>query len=209
MFEIEYKGGNAVIIATKKVKVMIDPKLSILGLKDPVVKGVLVVATDPELVIRSDDSLLTIDGPGEYEVSDVSIKAIAVDRHGSASGSRELTMYRLEIGDVRIAVLGNVAPELSESQQEALGVIDMAILPVGGGDTLSATQAVKLARTIEAKVVVPVHYADGALKYLEAQEGLDAFVKEFNAEVETVSKYKVKSSASIPAASTIIEITRS
>ncbi len=209
MFEIEYKGGNAVVVATKKVKLMIDPKLSIVGLKDPTTNDAVVVATDPELAIRSDDSLLTIDGPGEYEVSDISIKAIAVDRHGSASGSKELTMYRLAIGDVRIAVFGNVSPELSETQQEALGVIDMAILPVGGGGTLNATEAAKLARMIEAKVVVPVHYADGALKYAEAQENFDVFVKEFNGEVEPVAKYKVKSSAAIPIVNTIIEITRS
>lgn len=209
MFDIEYKGGNAVVITTKKIKVMIDPKVSDLGLKDPATKGAVVVATDPALAIHSDDSQLTIDGPGEYEISDVSIKAIAVDRHGAASGSKELTMYRIEISDTRIAVLGNVAPELSETQQESLGVIDMIILPVGGADTLTPAEAVKLTRTVEAKAVLPVHYADSAIKYAEPQEELAVFIKEFNGEIETTSRYKVKSSATIPTANTIIEITRS
>lgn len=209
MFDIEYKGGNAVVITTKKIKILVDPKISVVGLKDLAIKDSVVVATDRELALYADDSLLTIDGPGEYEVSDVSIKAVAVDRHGSASGSKELTMYRLEIGEVRIAVLGNIAPELSETQQEALGVIDIAIVPVGGGATLNALQAANLARTIEAKVVIPVHYADSAIAYAEPQESLDAFKKEFNSEIEQVTKYKVKSPSSIPTANTIVEISRS
>lgn len=209
MFDIEYKGGNAVVIATKKIKIMIDPKLSELGLKDPTTKDAVVVATDPQLAIRSDDSLVTIDGPGEYEMSDVSIKAIAVDRYDTPKGSKELTMYRIEIGDIRIAVLGNIAPELTENQLETLGMVDMVVLPVGAGGTLSATQASQLVRTIDAKVVVPVHYADKALTYGEPQEGLDAFEKEFGGEIEQTPKYKVKSSASIPVVNTIIEISRS
>jgi L-ascorbate metabolism protein UlaG (beta-lactamase superfamily) len=209
MFDIEYKGGNAVVITTKKIKVMVDPKLSVLGLKDPATKEALIVATDPQLAIHSDDSLLVIDGPGEYEASDVSIRAIAADKYGTAKGSKELTMYRLELGDVRLAVLGNVAPDLDESQLEALGVIDLLILPVGGGGTLNATQAAQLARTIDVKAVIPVQYADSALKYIEDQDSIEVFKKEFGGELEQVSKYKVKSSATIPAVSTIIEITRS
>ncbi|MBI3889347.1 Zn-dependent hydrolase, partial [Candidatus Saccharibacteria bacterium] len=34
MFDIEYKGGNGVIISTKKGSVVIDPKISLVGLKD-------------------------------------------------------------------------------------------------------------------------------------------------------------------------------
>jgi hypothetical protein len=32
MFEIEYKGGNGIIIATKKITALSDPKLSVIGL---------------------------------------------------------------------------------------------------------------------------------------------------------------------------------
>ncbi len=33
MFEIEYKGANSVIISSKKASIVIDPKLSLVGLK--------------------------------------------------------------------------------------------------------------------------------------------------------------------------------
>lgn len=208
MFDIEYKGGNAVVIATKKTKVMIDPRLSVVGLKDPSVTDAVVLATDPELAIRSDDSALTVDGPGEYEISDISVRAIAADRYGAAQGSKDLTIYRIEVGDVRIVILGNIRAELSEGQLEALGVVDIVILPVGGGDTLNAVEATQLVRAVDAKVVVPVHYADKGLKYDAPQDELEVFSKEYNGSIEQVGKYKVKSAASIPQASTIVEIAR-
>ena len=34
MFDIEYKGGNSIVIASKKTTLIIDPKLSLVGLKD-------------------------------------------------------------------------------------------------------------------------------------------------------------------------------
>ena len=34
MFDIEYKGANAVVFTTKNVKVVFDPKLSLVGKKD-------------------------------------------------------------------------------------------------------------------------------------------------------------------------------
>ena len=38
MFDIECKGGNAVVISTKNTTAIIDPKLSLAGLKDLKVK---------------------------------------------------------------------------------------------------------------------------------------------------------------------------
>ena len=37
-------------------------------------------------------------------------------------------MYRIEIGDVRVALLGNIDDTLSEDQLEELGVIDIVII---------------------------------------------------------------------------------
>jgi len=34
MFEIEYKGGNGVVLSTKKASIVVDPNLSVIGLKN-------------------------------------------------------------------------------------------------------------------------------------------------------------------------------
>lgn len=211
MFDIEYKGGNTVVITTKKTKLIVDPKLSIVGLKDLATKDAIVIATESRFAINNEDALLNIEGPGEYELADISIRGIATQRHiDSAEQGKLSTIYRVEVGDVRIAVVGNVDGALSEIQLEEIGVIDLIILPVGGnGYTLDATSAAHLARAIDAKVVVPVHYADSALTYEVTQDELEVFKREFGGEVEQTPKLKVKSVSTLPTVQTIIEITRS
>ena len=211
MFDIEYKGGNTVVIATKKATLVVDPKLSLVGLKDLAVKGAIELATEERFTLGSDAARLVIEGPGEYEAADFSIRGTAAQRHiDTEENGLKSTIYRIEIGDVRVALLGNIADKLSEDQLESLGVVDILILPVGGGGyTLDATAAASLARSIDAKVVIPIHYADNALKYEVPQDELSTFVSELGAPVETVPKYKVKASSSIAPTLTVIEITRS
>lgn len=211
MFDIEYKGGNTIVIATKKSKLITDPKLSLVGLKDMPTKDAIILATEARFALNNDDALLNIEGPGEYELADFSIRGIATRRHlDSAEQGNHSTIYRVEVGDVRIAVLGNIDSKLSETLLEEIGVVDLVILPVGGnGYTLDATSAAHLIRAIDAKVVVPIHYADSALSYEVIQDDLEVFKKEFGGEIEQTPKLKVKSVSTLPTVQTIIELTRS
>lgn len=211
MFDIEYKGGNGVIIATKKTTVIIDPRLSVVGLKDLSVKDSVELATEARFAIGDKDARLVIEGPGEYEIGDFSIRGVRAIRHLDTPADEPVsTMYRLEVGDVRLAVLGNIADKLEEDQLEALGIVDILIIPVGGsGYTLDATAAAALTRHIDPKVVIPVHYADPAIKYEVPQDVLDTFVKEMGAPLESTLKYKVKAASSLPPVLTTIEVTRS
>lgn len=210
MFDIEYKGGNTVVVTTKKSKLVTDPKLSIVGLKDINIKGAVVLGTESRLTTGNENALLSIEGPGEYEVADFSIRGVAAQRHLDTAETPKLaTIYRIEVGDVRIGVIGNIDPKLSEDQLEALGIIDILIIPVGGnGYTLDATAAAHLARSIDSKVIIPVHYADKALKYEVTQDNLEVFTKEFGGTVETTPKYKVKAASSLPPTTTIVEVIR-
>ncbi len=211
MFEIEYKGGNTVVIATKKNKLITDPKQSVVGLKDLSSKDAVVLATEDRFATNDEAAALTIDGPGEYEVGDFSVRGIPMTRHIDTPEQPKLsTMYRVEIGDVRIGILGNIDAKLSEDQLEALGLLDILILPVGGGGyTLDATSAAQVVRLVEANTVIPVHYADRSLKYEVPQDELEVFVKELSAPIEALPKYKVKSQATLPSTLNIVELTRS
>lgn len=211
MFEIEYKGGNTVLISTKKAVIVADPKLSVVGLKDIVIKDAIEIATESRFALNSQDAKLLIEGPGEYGVAEFDIHGIAAQRHLDSSDQEKLaTIYRIEVGDVRIGLLGNIYETLSEDQLEALGVIDILIVPIGGnGYTLDATGAAGLVHKIDPKIVIPVHYAESGLSYEVPQDSLSTFVGELGAPVETVSKYKSKGIASVPAGLTIVEITRS
>jgi L-ascorbate metabolism protein UlaG (beta-lactamase superfamily) len=212
MFDIEYKGGNGVVITTKKTQVVVDPNLSVVGLKNLSVKEAVELATEARFVVNDESAKLIIEGPGEYETADVSVRGITATRHLDTSADEPIsTIYRIEIGELRLAVVGNIAPKLSEDQLEDIGIIDILVLPVGGnGYTLDGTSAATIVRSVDPRAIIPVHYADSAVKYEVPQDNLDIFIKEMAAPVEEAgAKYKVKSSASVPQVLTVIKIDRS
>lgn len=212
MFDIEYKGANSLVVATKKIQLVIDPKLSLVGLKDLPTKDAIEIATETRFQLNAPEAKLHIEGPGEYELAQVAIKGIPAIRHLDHESHEPLsTIYRIESSDVRVAVLGNIAPKLSEEQLEEIGIVDVLVIPVGGnGYTLDATSAATIVRQIEPRAVIPVHYADPSLKYEVPQDTLDIFTKELAAPIEDAgTKYKIKSAASVPQALTVMKLDRS
>ena len=211
MFDVEYRGGNAVVLSTKKTSLMVDPRLSLFGLKDIKTKDEVELATESRFVVENSEARTIIDQPGEYEVGDFTIKGIAATRHIDKPDDEQLsTIYRIECGDVKVALIGNIAPKLTDEQLETLGMIDIVILPVGGnGYTLDAVSAVAIVRQTEPKLVIPVHYADSGLSYEVPQDSVEVFEKELGAPVEKLAKLKVKSGVILPETLTVIELSRS
>lgn len=211
MFEIEYKGANCVVVSSKKANIVIDPKLSIVGLKDANVKDAIELATEARFALNSKDARLVLEGPGEYGVADFDIKGIAAQRHLDAeTDPKAATIYRIETTDVRAVVFGNIYEKLTEDQLEEIGIVDIAIVPVGGnGYTLDATGAATVVRQVEPKIVIPVHYADDAIKYEVPQSDLETFTSELGAPVEEAPKLRLKNSAALPAALTVYKLARS
>ena len=211
MFEIEYKGANSIVIITKKAKLIVDPKLSVVGLKDISTKGAIELATESRFTVADPDATLLIEGPGEYGVADFDIRGIAARRHiDSENEGLMSTIYRVKIGDSRIGIIGNIDKKLSDEQLEGLGVVDILVMPVGGGGyTLDSADAASLVRMIDPKIVIPVHYADKALKYEVPQDELKLFITELGVPVETVAKYKPKQLTAVPTTLSVVEITRS
>ncbi|MGE5312689.1 MAG: MBL fold metallo-hydrolase [Acidobacteriota bacterium] len=204
--DFEYKGGNCVVITSKQATVVVDGKLSLLGLKDVQPKGAVEIATQEEFVVPG--GRVTVDMPGEYEVENVSIKGVAAMRMIDHDDVRRTTMYRIVFPDITVGVIGHVASPLSDDQLEDLGMIDVLITPVGGGGyTLDASLAVDVVNKIGPKVVIPTHYADEKLAYEVPQDDLKPFLDELGAAHEATTKWKIKGSA-LPEAQTVVELTR-
>lgn len=211
MFDIEYKGGNGIILTSKGASIVVDPRLSLIGLKDLKTKDAIELVTEGRFRVDDSGARITIDSPGEYEVGDFTIRGIAATRHVDTSDQEKLsTIYQIECGDVRVAIIGNIGPKLTDEQMEGIGVVDVLLLPVGGGGyTLDATSASSLVRNIEPKVAIPVHYAEAGISYEVPQDTLDVFIKELGAPVEQLPKLKIKSASSLPQTLTVMELSRS
>lgn len=211
MFEIEYKGGNCVVFSTRKTTIIADPKLSVVGLNDIKTKDEIEIATEPRFVVENSEARVIIQAPGEYEVGDFFIRAAAASRHLDMETEPKIsTIYHIDAGDIRIGLIGNVKSKLDDDQLETIGVVDILVIPVGGGGyTLDATNAVSIVRQVDPKVVIPVHYADPGLHYEVVQDTIDTFTKELGAPVEQMDKLKLKGAATLPQSLTVIALKRS
>ncbi len=204
--DFEYKGANCVVMSSKQATVVVDGNLESVGLKQQIPADAIEIATQKEFA--STGGRVTIDMPGEYEVRDISVLGIPAQRLVDYDGSQVSTMYRLAFTDLTVAVIGHVATPLTDEQLESIGVIDVLIVPVGGGGyTLDAHHAVEVVRKVDPKVVIPTHYADSQTSYEVPQEALEPFIKELGAAHEAMPKWKVKNGV-LPEALTVIELTR-
>lgn len=106
---------------------------------------------------------------GEYEVGGIFIKGY--DSLGQ-SGKNNV-IYSIVWDEINLCHLGALAnPEINPDILESLGDIDILFLPINEKRALSAKDACKLAKRLDSKIIIPVHY-DGAGK-----DELVAFLKE-------------------------------
>lgn len=193
--EIQYFGGNCVKINTKKASLVVDDNLKSLGLKSVTRADDIVLITSGESAeVVADGVKLVIDQPGEYEISDVSVKGIPARAHTDEKGQKSATIYRLVADDVRIVALGHIYPALNEAQLEAIGTVDVLLVPVGGhGFTLDSVGALQVIKKIEPKIVIPTNYADSGLEYPVPAEDIEAVIKSWAMEPkERTPKLKLK-----------------
>jgi len=203
--EIEFHGANCVSLVAKSAHLLVDP--TVPGLKVDEKKADIILSTFPQSLKTTGEQLL-IDTPGEYEAKGVSIKGIAARGHMEEEGGRLATMYRIDMNNCRLAVTGHIYPELSDEQLEALGTIDVLVVPVGGhGYTLDAAGAAQVVRAVEPKLVIPTHFADSAVKYEVPQAELQLFIDEIGGQVQEEAKLKFKT-GDFPEQMTIVTLSR-
>lgn len=142
-------------------------------------------------------------GPGEYEIGGVFINAVAGPLKNKTE--KRNIIFVFDYKGLTIAHLGDTSRVPSQSQVDALGQINVLLLPVGGGNTLNAAQAAEVVSLLEPNIVVPMHYALEGLN-LEL-DSLDRFLKEVGVtDAEPESSLRVTPS-SLPEETQIVTLT--
>ena len=96
-----------------------------------------------------------IRGPGEYEIGGVFVTGIAM--HDVASG-RHNVAYLFDYNNLTVLHLGDLAHVPDQSEVEALGQVNVLLIPVGGGKGLKADEAAEVVTLIEPYFVVPIFW---------------------------------------------------
>jgi len=136
------------------------------------------------------EGAFVIEHPGEYEVKGVPIYGTpASHEKPEPKDYHKNVIFQFTVDDVRIAHLGGLDKPLTDDQLAQLGEVDVLMVPVGGGDVLTAAAAADLVSRIEPRVVIPTHYK---MKDLTLSAGsVDPFVKEVGAKTIETDKWKV------------------
>jgi L-ascorbate metabolism protein UlaG (beta-lactamase superfamily) len=115
-----------------------------------------------------------VDGPGEYEIGSVVARGFGV-KTTYDKAERFNTIYQVKLEEMNMVFLGALSDaEIDPKILGELGDIDILFVPIGGGDVLEVPQASKLAVKLEAKLIIPMHYDDEALKAFLKEEGNDS-----------------------------------
>ena len=120
-----------------------------------------------------------IDGPGEFEIGGVFITGVQTEGAAGkkkSAGDAPNTLYVLDYDGLTIAHLGDLKVVPSQTEIEALGTVNVALVPVGGGGGLNAAKAAEVISLLEPSVVIPMHYSTPDVKL--SLDSLNKFLKE-------------------------------
>lgn len=138
-----------------------------------------------------------INRPGEYEIRGVLIIGIPT-YHDAENGAKlgKNTVFVTEVDDISVCHLGDLGHPLSAKQIEEIGNVDVLLVPVGGGDTISASQAAALCRAMEPKIVIPMHYKTPTLN--KELDTVEKFLKEMGVAEAVPQPKLVLSKSTLP-----------
>lgn len=199
--DITHLGHSSFRLRGKTATLVTDPFDSKqVGLKFPKVTADIVTVShdhgDHNNVDAVGDVKRVVSGPGEYEISGVSIIGIASyhdDKKGEERGKN--TVYVIEMDELRIAHMGDLGHKLSEKTLEEIGDLDILMIPVGGFYTIDAKQAVETVRSIEPSITIPMHYKmKGMAASFDKISSVDGFLSEAGLPVEKAKKLSVRKS---------------
>ena len=107
-----------------------------------------------------------IEGPGEYEIKNIFVTGVptAHDKKGGKERGAN-TVYVFDLDGLTICHLGDLGHVPTQAQIEALGNVNILLVPVGGVSTIHAGEAAEIVSMLEPQVVIPMHFAHADLKF--------------------------------------------
>lgn len=196
---ITWHGQYTIKVQSGEQIVVFDPYSPVVGLGTFRAKANVVALSHPSNSDMSSleniqGSPLIIDSPGEYSVLGFSLNALG----WHASDGSERSLQRWTIEDVVLLHLGALDRDLTDTELQELEKtdIDVLFLPVGGGTSLTTEQALGVLKTIEPKLVIPIHYQLDGLK--EKLVEVEQFAKEMGIDPKKREKKYIVKAKQLP-----------
>jgi L-ascorbate metabolism protein UlaG (beta-lactamase superfamily) len=181
-----------------KTTVMTDPYGPQLGIQPAGTTKTDVVTVSHDAPHHSDLSLLkgefyTLSTPGEYEIGGTFITGVPLHYVGP-EGNRYNVGYHINYDGLTVFHMGDVAHVPDQSLVQELGEVNVLLLPCGGGNTVSVSDAAEIVALIEPNYIVPMHYSVPGVETL-GLEGIEKFLKAMgSSNIEAQETLRVTSS---------------
>lgn len=183
---ITYHGHSCFTLEYQGQRIVVDPY------KDGMIPGLPPLHLEAEWVYCSHEhedhnyrpavSLQPCDAPN------LTVEELETDHDdagGTLRGKNTVRVFRF--GTLRVAHFGDLGRELTAEELRALQDMDCALLPTGGFYTVGPETAQKIARLLQPRVLIPMHYRT-AHSGFEVLKGIDPFLNRFDC-VERCGKH--------------------
>lgn len=194
--DIKYLGHSSFLIKSKGTKIITDPfDPQMVGLPYPKQEADIVAIShhhkDHDNVSAVADPKTVIDWPGEFEIKGVRVFGYP-SYHDKQQGAErgEVTLFKFEMEDMSVLHCGDIGLVPEASFIDAIGSVDVLLVPVGGFYTITPAEAAKLVQKIDPSIVIPMHFNTEKLNQSNFGEmaPVDDFIKEMAGEVQQIGE---------------------
>jgi L-ascorbate metabolism protein UlaG (beta-lactamase superfamily) len=175
---VNYFGNGCFRLQSGETSILLDPENNRLK-ADVILRTIVATETEVDKLSADVAGTTTISFPGEYEIKGIEIVGFSVVAESTEKFLK--TAYAVTWEDMKFVFLGHLSAPIDATLVEEFAEPDVLILPVGGGHFLEPNVAAKLAKQLEAKIVIPSFYKNP-----------DEFLKALGKKTETAEKFVFK-----------------
>ncbi len=165
--------------------VVTDPYRSYVGIELPDVSADVVTIShdhdDHNNVEAVSGNPVVLRETGVFEEKGIHILGIH-SSHDEVEGAKrgDNLIFKFRIDGVEVCHMGDIGQECTPELVEAIGPVDVLLIPVGGNYTVDGEQAKEYVDRLMPDIVIPMHYKTRGIE-LDIDK-VDGFLKEFDDE---------------------------
>lgn len=175
---INYFGNGCFRLQSGDTSVLVNPENNRLK-ADVTLKTLTATAVDASAADGEKADGLVVSFPGEYEEKEIEIVGFPIAEESTEKFLK--TAYAVSWEGMKFVFLGHLSKPMDATLMEEFSEPDVLFLPAGGGHFLEPEVAAKIAKQLEARIVIPSFYKDPA-----------EFVKASGKKAEEMEKFVFK-----------------
>lgn len=200
--KIKWFGQSCFMVVSKNgTRILMDPYKDALGYKLPKELQAEIVTTSHEhsdhnhiQAVKGD--FIHINKVDTFLKYDIEIKGVETF-HDKVLGAKKgkNTIYNFKVDGINICHCGDLGHTLDSNIVKEIGNVDILLIPVGGGYTIDAFDAVKVMQQLNPIVIIPMHYRTKALGVLGfVFDKVDKFISASELSVKEYAELELDSS---------------